>query len=282
MSVLYISQQTEAEKDNYLFDCFHDTGILSELVTSNNTIVAGRKGSGKTALARYLEKNISKYNVDFAYRLSIRNFNTIDSKDQKTKLNSILFFIAVKSIQKMLNIQFFEGNSLEYWKDFLLQNGLQNVSNYESFITTQKTTISGFSLKAAASYFFAKADAKIESNNHETKTQIGISDSPASIYESLQQTIPPEKSIIIFIDDISDYLDESDSQSLSADINIIKDLLLGLQTYNLLFIENDLNIRFVSLIREDLFEFMEGSNINKLRSDSLFLTWNEGFCQSFN
>ena len=275
MALLYINKQTEAEKDSYLFDCFHDTGILNELVNSSSTIIAGRKGSGKTALARYLEKNTSKYKVDFAYRISVRNFNTLGSSDQKTKLNSILFYIAVKSIQKMLNINFFDSDSLAYWKDFLLQNGLQQTSDYESFVVTQKTRGSNFSIKAVASYLFASIDSQIKSNTQSTSDRIKISESPSSIYESLRQTVSPKKSIIIFIDDISDYLDESDTQNLKDDINIIKDLLLGLQTINLLFLESELNVRFVSLIREDLYEFMEGSNINKLKSDSLFLEWNQ-------
>ena len=42
MSTLYINKQTEAEKDDYLLDCFHDTGLLTELVNSSYTILTGR------------------------------------------------------------------------------------------------------------------------------------------------------------------------------------------------------------------------------------------------
>ena len=57
MAALYINKQTEAEKDTFLLDCFHDSGIIQELVDSNFTILSGRKGMGKSAIARYLEKN---------------------------------------------------------------------------------------------------------------------------------------------------------------------------------------------------------------------------------
>ena len=77
MPALYINQQTEAEKDNFLYECFHDSGVIANLIDSNYTILSGRKGMGKSAIAKYLEKNAENYGVDFVFRLSIRNFNIV-------------------------------------------------------------------------------------------------------------------------------------------------------------------------------------------------------------
>lgn len=273
---LYINKQTEAEKDDFLLGCFHDNGTLQNLVESSYTIVAGRKGTGKTAIARYLENNTEKYGIDFAYRLSIRNFNTINSTDEKTKLDSILFYIVIKTVQKMLNFHFFDNDHTVFWKDFLLSNGLQQVSDYATFAVTQKTNKVGFSLRGLTSWLpFVKGEAKTEGSHETHKERVTIAQSPSSLYDSLRQTVSTKESIIVFIDDISDYLDESKSNALNEDINVIKDLLLALQTYNLSFLESGLKVRFVALVREDLFEFMGGSNINKLKSDSLSLQWNE-------
>lgn len=275
MPSLYINQQTEAEKDDYLLDCFHDTGIISELVKSKYTILSGRKGMGKSAIAKYLEKNPEEFGVDFVFKLSIRNFNIKRFDTEKNTLDSILYYIAVKTIQKMLNINYFSNEASLYWKDFLLNNGLQQISDYESFVTTKKSRKTGFSIKAVASYLFAKGEgaAKLDLENQKERSQ--IADSPSSLFDSLKQSINNKHNVIIFIDDISDYLDESDQDVLKKDLAIIKSLLLNLQSHNLSFTEEDLNFRFVSLVRDDIFEYMEGSNINKLKTDSLKIHWDE-------
>jgi hypothetical protein len=275
MPALYINQQTEAEKDTYLFDCFHDSGIIGNLVDSNYTILSGRKGMGKSAIARYLEKNAENYGVDFVFRLSIRNFNIKRLDTEKNTLDSILYYIIVKAVQKMLNVNYFSDEAVNYWKDFLLNNGLQQIADYESFVTTKKARKTGFSIKAAASYLFAKGEGGTKLDLEDEKSRAEIADSPASLYDSLRQSINPDSSVIIFIDDISDYLDESDREVLKKDLAIIKSLLLNLQAYNLNFIEEDLKLRFISLVRDDIFEYMEGSNINKLKTDSLKIEWSE-------
>lgn len=275
MASLYINQQTEAEKDDYLLECFHDTGVITELVDSKYTILSGRKGMGKSAVARYLERNTERYGVDFVFRLSIRNFNIQRLDTEKSTLDSILYYIVVKSIQKMLNVNYFSDEATLYWKDFLLSNGLQQVADYESFVTTKKSRRTGFSVKAIASYLFMKGEGSTKVDHENEKQRAEIADSPSSLFDSLRQSINPKHKVIIFIDDISDYLDESDGEVLKKDLAIIKSLLLNLQAYNLGFAEEELNLRLVSLVRDDIFEYMEGSNVNKLKSDSLKLSWDE-------
>jgi hypothetical protein len=54
-----VSQQTEAEGDSFLMECFYDSGFIDKLRDNRLSIVAGRKGTGKTALARYLQVKYS-------------------------------------------------------------------------------------------------------------------------------------------------------------------------------------------------------------------------------
>jgi hypothetical protein len=126
-----------------------------------------------------------------------------------------------------------------------------------------------------ASSLFVKGEGAAQVEAESEKSRAEIADSPASLYDSLRQSISRDHKVIIFIDDISDYLDESDQDGLKKDLSVIKSLLLNLQAYNLSFIEDGLSLRFVSLVREDIFEYMEGSNINKLKSDSLEIQWDE-------
>ncbi|MBT7706435.1 hypothetical protein HN747_03210 [archaeon] len=48
-----------------------------------------------------------------------------------------------------------------------------------------------------------------------------------------------------------------------------------MQSFNQEFADNGLEIRFVSLVRDDLFDFMKGSNTGKIKSDSFIVSWKE-------
>ena len=273
MNQLLINKQAEAEQDQYLFQCFHDSGQLEELLSSTYTILAGRKGTGKTALAQYLVRESDNYQIDIAYRFSIRNFNADKSGNRKDKLNDVLAFIVIKTAQKLLEVNYFDVKAAGYWNNFLSQSGFQDISSYDEFKVSKESTKKSFSGKLGIPKLLAgigaQSDAVIQ------KERVKISESPLSLYERLKESIPTDKKIILFIDDISDYLNDSDSGDLKEDLDVIQDLLLYLQTVNYELREQGVKARFVALMRDDLFDFMGGSNVNKLRRDSLYIKWRE-------
>lgn len=275
MSNFKIPKQTEAEKDEYLIDCFYDAGFIESLIQSNLSIISGRKGTGKTALARYLEQECNKYNIDIALRISFRDISLGLEDNKRDHVNSILFFLIIKTIQKFLERDVFEGKSKDHWVDFLVQNGLQQISDYETFFESKRENKNGFSIKGLISSIFAKVEGKISSQDNSTFSRSEISNSPSSLIEALRQSLPKDKTLLIFIDDITDYLDVTDIKLIKEEISVIQDLLLKIEVYNSNFSDSGLKLRFISLVRSDLFEYMEGSNINKLRNDSLELKWNE-------
>jgi hypothetical protein len=271
-----IVQQTEAEKDQYLIGCFYDAGFIQQLKESQFYIIGGRKGSGKTAIARYLEKKYEDHGIDYAFRLSVRNINMDGEKeDNLNKINSILYFILVKTILKLLEKEIFDNRAEKYWRDFLLSNGLQQVSDYETFIESEKENKTGFSLKAWATAVWASAEASTELENNSKLNRVAVSKSPSAIFEALRQSLPCGKSIFIFIDDIGDHLETIEANEITKDIKIIQEVLLRIETYNTALGDDNKNLRFISLLREDLFDLMDGSNINKLREGTLQLKWNE-------
>lgn len=275
MNPFRISKQTEAEKDEFLYECFHDTGCIESLIDKNLSIISGRKGAGKTALAKYLEKKSKDYNIDFAFRISIRNISVTENDEKLDRIHSIVFYLIIQSIQKLLDEDLLDSGSKEYWHNFLIQNGVQGISDYEAFVESQKKNSRGFNFMTMFSAGFSKVSGGANTNAESQLSRTTISNSPSSLINSLVQSLPKDKIIFIFIDDISDHLDNADSKKLKADIALIQQLLLDLETYNSIFSDAEKKFRFVSLLREDLFDFMEGSNVNKLRSDSLNLEWNE-------
>ena len=98
---------------------------------------------------------------------------------------------------------------------------------------------------------------------------------PSALLESLAQSLPKDRIVYIFIDDIGDHLENIEPEQIRKDINIIKEVLLQVETYNTSISDYGCTLRFISLLRGDLFDLMEGSNINKLREGSLELEWDE-------
>lgn len=273
MSLTSINRQTEAEKDTYLIDCFYDTGIIKNLIEEKYSIVTGRKGTGKTAIARFLENKYSDFGLDYATRISIRELT--QNKDLGNQLDTLLFFILVKTVQKLLENKLFISEYNQYWIDFLQQNGLQDVSDYQSFIAIKKSNTLGFKISAAINSMFAKIGTSANTTQKTEESRAIISSSPNSLMTSLTQSLPKDKNIIILVDDLSDHLDSQEKDVIREEIKLIENFLFRLSSLNSSLEELGIPFRYVSLLRDDLFEFMEGSNINKLRSDSLQIEWDE-------
>lgn len=275
MSDFMIVQHTEAEKDQYLMNCFFDAGFIQQLKDSPFSIIGGRKGSGKTAIARYLEQKHKDHNINYTFRLSIRNIDLNEDEYKSSRTNSILYYILIKTIQKSLENQIFSKKSEKYWKDFLETNGLQQISDYETFVESQKTNKTGFSIKTIISSVFASAKAGAEAENGSTEDRAVISKSPGALFDALRQSIANDELIFVFIDDIGDHLENIVPNKIKEDIAMIKEVLLQIDTYNTTLNDCGQKLRFISLLREDLFDLMEGSNINKLREGTLQLKWDE-------
>ncbi len=275
MSIFKILKQREAEKDEYLIECFHDAGFIHQLINSSFSIVSGRKGSGKTAIARYVENKYEDFGLDAVIRLSVRSISLGLEENKKDHVNSILFFTLIKVVQNFLQRGIFSGSAEIHWKDFLTNNGLQNVSDYETFFETKKHNKTGFTIKGLLSSLFAKVGGMVATEDGTSSSRTEISNTPSSLVEALKQSLPSGKDFLIFLDDITDYLDIADEKTIKEEISIIQDLLLKLEIYNSEFADSGKSLRFISLVREDLFEYLEGSNINKLKGNSLMLEWKE-------
>lgn len=268
---LCVSKQTEAEQDNYLVDCFHDANFIDELLKNKYTLITGRKGTGKTALAKFLQKKHKDYGIAFSHRLSVDEFSGQFNGEfehlAKEMSEIILFYILTKTVQLLLKNNHLNESNSQYWTDFLTQNGLQDIDNYKAFAEWASEHESGVDLKIA----------KGKNVKHHKKTP--ISNCTGGLFDALSKSLIPNKKILIFIDDLTDYLDRVNKQKFSKEIDIVRDILLRIDKYNSTLRESNKELSFVCCIRNDLWRHMEGSNTNKLINNSLNLVWNEkSFC----
>lgn len=270
--MISISKQTNAEKDEYLLDCFHDNWAINELIRNNFSIITWRKWAWKTAIAKYIENKPDIFWIDKAYRISIRDISSSYWEDIKDRTNGIVLFLIIKIVQKLLEDDVFSKEAKFFWNDYLKQQWLQNISEYEEFIETRKNFWSRIKASLWLGTFFGNAEAGWEAEKGSELTKSNISNSPNWLVKALADSLPQNKKIFVFVDDISDYLDNVEKKRLKEDIAMIEKILLKFEWYNEEFKNR---VRIISLLRDDIFDFMEGSNVNKLISDSLKIEWNE-------
>ena len=110
-----ISPQNYAESDQFLISCFYDAGFIRDLTENNYTIISGRKGTGKTAIAKYLQEKAYDYNIDFVNKISLSEID-LNSMDIEDHLKVILFYILTESVRIYFKRRSFHVKD----KDFLV------------------------------------------------------------------------------------------------------------------------------------------------------------------
>lgn len=267
-----IQKQTEAEKDSFLIECFHDSGIIDEILRNNFSIIVGRKGTGKTAVALYVQQKFADYNIDFATRISIRGLAI--NKGSVEREESILFFILIKTLHELIKNKLIAEKALPYWSRFCEQHNAINFTNFESFIEYAKTKKGSKNFSSLFPLPFIPSSTKLEEEQEVQYRKTDITSTPRLLFDTLKDSIKENKRILIFIDDTTDHLDESTEITIIEDIQLIQKILLKLDSFSEQ-IKKDQSIKFVSLIRDDVLDSMNGSNVNKLKNSTYSINWKE-------
>lgn len=268
MEKFFITSTTIAEKDRYLIDCFYDAGFLKTLIEEDYSVLAGRKGSGKTAIARFLEQKYDDHSLLGSLRIPITSFAVERLREgSKQTREKIVLFILLKTARYLFDKNLLIADNKSYWEKVFEETGFNSASDYEGFETVSRRSSIGASL---AGWIMGKTE--------ETREKKVLEINSNSVFSALKdslKTLDYDTRYLVFVDDVSDYLDESRKEDVREDIHVIKDVLFKLDSFNTEFRDAQKGLRFIACIRDDLFEFMEGSNINKLKTNALFLFWDE-------
>ena len=273
---LRIAAQIQAESDQYLFDCFHDDGVIEKLVDNRFELIAGRKGAGKTAIARYLQREHESYGIDYATRLTLTDLQTT-SAGIAIDGDNLLKFLAITTAQRFLKNDLLTDEGKNFWLDYLNTHGLQDVTNYSDWALKAKKV---FEKKAADLGFKPIAKAELEHDETLEYTKQIINESTSALFNRLSESLEDKKKVIIIIDDITDQFDSPDSGDVLKSMDQIKYVLHQLHNFNTKLNDEGIDLTFVCTIRNDLWEYILGSNENKLIHNCLWLEWNEkNFCE---
>ena len=273
---LRIAAQIQAESDSFLFDCFHDNGIIEKLIENRFELIAGRKGTGKTAIARYLQKMHEDYAVDHAKRLTLTDIQTT-SKGIDIDGDSLLKFIAITTAQSLLKAGMLTDDGKEFWGNYLKHHGLEDVSTYTDWVLKTKVI-----LEKKAAELGIKPFAGANLTHDETKEfekQI-VNESTSTLFQRLGESLKADKKVMIVVDDITDQFDNPGAIDVRGAMDQIKYVLHQLHNHNTRLNDDEVDLTFICTIRDDLWEFILGSNENKLKHNCLWLEWDEkSFCE---
>jgi hypothetical protein len=134
-----ILQRSERQEDyEKVVDSFVDTGIVDQINNSNNQIIYGRRGTGKTHLLRYLQQKILDEPNRMCVYIDCRN---LGSSTQFTDVNKPLqtrCLSLFKDILQLLSQSFLEELTKNVSDDEIQQKGLEILTELQKAVVDPK------------------------------------------------------------------------------------------------------------------------------------------------
>jgi hypothetical protein len=99
----------DAENDQNLLDYFYETPVLGKLFSYEKAIVIGRKGTGKTALYRYIETSMQDQATALVFRDypwdAHDRFKNESVSESESYLNAWVFFFYIEIFKKLVSLE---------------------------------------------------------------------------------------------------------------------------------------------------------------------------------
>lgn len=262
----------DAENDQNLIDYFYISDVITQINNYKKSLVLGRKGTGKTAIYKYLlKKNINVANLTFSsYPWRIHdNFENKLLSEREAYKQSWLFFFYIelfKLICKNKNAYQYktkkEINHLEKW---IIRNYGSITFNYKQTLVPKKKH---FKFVFEPSIF----GNSLGSISKEIESSVNIGETLDSFIEKFDKIL----SSLINAENINYYLlfDELDIAYNDTDENYVNRLIgLLLAEYHF-FYKYRKNIHVFVFLRNDIFNILEFQDKRKIRDGiSIFLDW---------
>jgi len=271
----------DAENDERLIEYFYRTSIIDKLFTYQKSIIIGRKGSGKTAIYKYIQ-NEKKQNCtallfkDYPWKTHDRFKNNVVS-DRESYVNSWTFFFYIEIFKKVIELRDSVSNKsiskeIRKMEKWLKKNwGSINFDHREDmspkknkFNFTFNPQILGNSLGSVSKDLTEKENIGSTLSEYNRKLE--------KITMELMKDFNTE--IILIFDE----LDLSYSHSDSNYKNRLIGLLLTTYNFHNIFKEK---IRIFIFLRNDIFNYLEFQDKNKIKDNMVeFLDWDSNSIES--
>lgn len=271
----YFAQQTAAEQDTHLLECFYDKHYSQQLKENGLDFITGRKGTGKTALAKFIahtpgvDAEVISLLRDTA---SVTDIISDKARDKNFTANSVILFLLVKLVRHLLTTSPTARGS-DFWEFFLEKNGFTNIDSFAKFRDVRKTSLIMLKPSVQITHptgWGAKGEL-FSSKNDIVQEEIQLNTGLDELLDQFLDSVPQGRTFGIFVDDVDtriDIVSDPDSEMLYR-------LLEKIADFNRRAREKGKNVFIIACIRTDMWRYLRGSNLNKLKSSSLQITWSE-------
>lgn len=266
----------DAENDIKLIEYFYHTKIIDELFSYQKSIVIGRKGSGKTALYKYIQHQTkesfsSLLFKDYPWKLHDKYCNNIVS-GRESYVNSWTFYFYIEIFKRIIHLKkyiknkkiFKEVKKIEKWIkknwgsiDFDHKEVM--TPSKSKYILTLNPQILGNSLGSISK--------DLENTDNVSGT---LSEYNKKLDSILQKILPHLNSKVILAFDELDLAYEANNENY-------KNRLIGLllTAYDF-FKKYKQGINVFIFLRNDIFNLLDFQDKNKIKDNMVvFLDWDE-------
>lgn len=268
----------DAENDDRLLDYFIQSESLKRVMEFKKSIIVGRKGSGKSAIYRYLS-NPSEDKLttallfrDYPWKIHDRFKNEVVT-ERESYVNSWLFLIYIEFIKLIVS----DINSYG-WKDRKQIKRLKKwlIMNWGSYDFNYKETMNPKSTKI--SYIFSPSilgnslGSIVPKDNSSDNLGQSLSEFNKKLEKIVFTLLKPDKIYYLLFDELDLGYDPTDKNYISRIIGLlISDYYISSKFQQ----NNKINVGVSVFLRSDIYDIVEFQDKNKITDNFVeFLKWN--------
>jgi hypothetical protein len=261
----------DAKREINLLEYFYDVGFSKAILNENKFIVLGRKGSGKTAIARYFELRAAKLYNCFSLTLSFKDYSfvkaykTYDSNfSSPNQYKSIWRYVILIELLGILmqreGLPYSEEHSNLY--KFYKKNYDARKINFKYLVDQMLER----KFKLDIPFGFGVEYGTKKTDGYEKRHYLEILD---DLETNVLEVIDDKEYLIQFDELDEDYQDDTNYSSL------IISLFKTAASLNTLFHENNKNVKVIVYLRSDIYNSFYDNDLNKFTDDIFELNWYE-------
>lgn len=247
---------------------FYHIEDVASLENGDNSIVIGRKGTGKTAICRYFETSV-QYNR-FSLKLSFKEFPfnllyTLEDKNFTTPSQyiSLWKYFIYNSVLKMMASN--EAINPEFKRKIQKLYPSDEFAYMGSVMETW--TKGGFG--AGIFGVSGNVSTEVKKNNLEEIWQELI----PIMEQMITRNIDDSSYFIVFDELDEDYRNFWDVQSRARYLSLITSLMKAVSNVRRVFSDHNCNIKPIVFLRDDIYELLSDPDKNKWEDHKVNLSW---------
>lgn len=292
-----LKDSSNKEKDAFRFSFFVPENIvLDDFYTGRKCFIEGHKGTGKTALLRFLALGLEDQGVKTHFLLFKSDVKDDDRKEIAKHVNTtvaendhdvdlddytdawlIFLFGLIVQQMKEKNARIVAEN--ESWRHFeMLIHSIEpenRIDKVRKLIPKLKNGT--LELKFGTENNYAKLSAQVEWDD-EQKTKVkpsNLSRTLKALFRNFQCSNFPDDALYVFIDELE--ISFGKVKQYNRDVKLIRDLICAVAEINTLCVEVGVRLKVITAVRKEVLTLAnaKGKEINKLVSDfGTIVNWN--------